>query len=262
MTDKKARQERLKHTITVVQQRHGAKALRQGSGPSVTIPHISTGFPELDTALGIGGIPRGRVTVLSGAQTSGQLTLAALILAQAQGKRGHSVAYVDLSHTCDADYLERCGVQLDMLWVARPADGRQGLDMLLNLAERPQFAAILFDHWTGLEADTATRQYAGAVLDGLASRLAQSGAALLILDEQPSLWQRLVSGAWSDPAYSALSHHAAVRLALHHEEWLTLGADIRGYRVRVNVDKNKLGPAGQTVHISIHFNGTVRGDGI
>ncbi len=261
MARRKSRQDRLDHTITVIQQRHGLQALRQGVRPT-TIPHISTSFPQLDMALGIGGIPRGRVTVVSGAETAGQLTLAALVLARAQRDSRRSVAYVDLSHACDAEYLERCGVQLDRLFVVRPADGRQALDMTFDLAERPQLAVVLFDHWTGLESDAATRSYAAGMLDHLAQRLAQSGVALLVLDEQPTLWRKLVAGAWNDPAYSALSHYAAVRLALHHEAWLRVGPDIRGYRVRVSIDKNKLGPAGQSIELSIHFNGTVRGDGI
>jgi recombination protein RecA len=261
MARKKSRQEQLDHTITLMQQRHGSKALRQGVSPPA-IPHISTSFPELDAALGIGGIPKGRVTVITGAETAGQLTLAALVLANAQRDSRLRVAYVDLSHACDAEYLERCGVELDRLWVARPVDGRQALDMTLDIAQRPQFSAALFDHWTGLEDNPATRQYAAATLDHLATHLAHSGVALLVLDERPSLWHSFLTGAWRDAAYSALSHHAALRLALQHEEWLKVGPDIRGYRVRVNVDKNKLGPAGQTVSLSIHFNGTVRGDGI
>ena len=260
MPARKSRRERLDHTITIIQQRHGPQAIRQGVSASAAIPHISTSFPQLDSALGIGGIPRGRVTVLTGAPTSGAFTLSALILAQAQGRAKHSVAYIDLWDTCDADYLERCGVHLDHLLVARPADSRQALDMALHLADRHELAAVLFDAWPALAADAATRQYAAATLDQLIPRLARSQVAFVVLD-QPLDWRARLTG-WTDPAHSALAHHAAVRLAFRRESWHTRGPDIRGYRAEVTIEKNKLGPERKSVTLDILFNGTVRGDGI
>ena len=193
MPARKSRRERLDHTITIIQQRHGPQAIRQGVSASAAIPHISTSFPQLDSALGIGGIPRGRVTVLTGAPTSGAFTLSALILAQAQGRAKHSVAYIDLWDTCDADYLERCGVHLDHLLVARPADSRQALDMALHLADRHELAAVLFDAWPALAPDATTRQYAAATLDQLIPRLARSHVAFVVLD-QPLDWRARLTG--------------------------------------------------------------------
>ena len=262
MPARKSRQQRLDHTITVIQQRHGPQALRQGVAPPTSVPHLSTGFPQLDEALGIGGIPRGKITVLTGAATSGKRTLAALLLARAQGHRHRPVAYVDVDHTCNPDYLERCGVHLPQLLVARPSDGRQALDMALSLAERREWAAIVFDHWGALAADAATQRHAVAALDHLGPRLAHSGVTLVVLDEPVSPWQGLLSALGNGSAASALGHHAAVRLALRHEDWFWAGADVRGYRVQVQVQKNKLAPAGKTVSLDIRFNGTVRGDGL
>ena len=262
MPTRKSRRERLDHTITVIQQRHGPAALRQGASAPASVPHIATGFAALDAALSIGGIPRRRLTVLSGAPTSGKRTLAALVLARAQGARQRPVAYIDLGHTCNPDYLERCGVHLPQLLIARPSDGRQALDMALSLAERPEWAAVVFDHWAALPPDAETRRYAAGVLDALATRLAQSGVTLIVLDEPASPWRGLLSTLGGDPAASALGHHATVRLALTHDDWFWLGPDVRGYRVQVQVQKNKLAPAGKTVSLDIRFNGTVRGDGL
>ena len=86
--------------------------------------------------------------------------------------------------------------------------------------------------------------------------------ACLVLDEPPSLGQGLLASLAGDPAAQALAHHAAVRLALTRERWHTLGPDVRGYQVQVQVQKNKLGPSGQRVTIDIRFNGTVRGNGL
>ncbi len=261
MSGKSSRQQRLDHTITVIQQRHGPAALRQGVSPA-PIPHLPTGFPDLDAALGIGGLPRGRLTLLTGAPTSGKRTLAALVLARAQAPGRHPVAYLDLHHACDADYLARCGIDLAHLLVARPTDSRQALDMLLHLTAEPAWAACVFDPWSALAPDAATRRYAAGVLDAVAGRLARSGATCLVLDEPPALAQRLLASLTGDPASQALAHHAALHLALTRERWHTLGPDVRGYQVQVQVHKNKLGPSGQRVSLDIRFNGTVRGDGL
>ncbi|MFN8472117.1 MAG: hypothetical protein U0822_08010 [Anaerolineae bacterium] len=260
MPRRSSHRERLDHTISVVQQRHGPQALRRGAARAA-VPHISTGFAALDDALGIGGIPRGRVTVLAGAPTSGKRTLAALILAQAQERGRRPVALIDLEGACDADYLERCGVRLDGLLVGRPLDARQALDLAVSTAERAELAAVVFDHWSALPSDAALRRYAAAALDRLATLLARSNVAVVVLEDTRAGWLERLS-AWADPAQSALAHHAALRLALRREEWLTLGPDVRGYRVGVAVEKNKLGAEGGSATVEIRFNGTVRGAGL
>ncbi len=260
MARRKSKQERLEQTVSVLQTRFGARAIQQGVRTPTSVPHLATGFWELDTALGIGGIPRGKMTVLAGTATSGKRTLAALLLARAQGVKRRPVAYVDLAQTCDAEYLERCGVDLESVLVARPKDSRQALDLLLSLAERRDWAAVVFDHWAALVADAATQRYAVVALDQLTARLAQSEGTLIVLDETPrgGIWNWLLG----DPARDALGQHSAVRLALRRESWLDLGRDVRGYRVEVKVEKNKLGPSGKAVTVEIRFNGVVRGDGI
>lgn len=256
MARRKSRRQRLERTVAHIQHKWGQDAIHKGR-PRGAIPHIPTGFPDLDAALGFGGIPRGRITTLSGTPTSGKVTLAALVLARAQ-VRGRPAAYIDLTHTCDADYLERCGVRLPELLVMRPRDGRQALEMTLALIlDRSPLAAILFDHWGALAGEGGEQRYAAAVLDQLATRLARTSTALLVLDDPLPFWRRLWPGR-----KDGLGHYAALRLALSRERWLFSGPDVRGYRAYVTVQKNKFGPAGKTVPIEIHFNGTVRGDGI
>lgn len=256
MARKKRRQKRLDRTVTLIQHKWGQNALRKGEPRARRVPHITTGFPELDKALGIGGAPRGKITLLSGVATSGKSTLAARILALAQTK-GRTVAIIDVNHTCDADYLERCGVRLRDLLVVRPENGRQALEMMLTLAGRSELAAILFDHWGALATDRETQRYASASLDRLGGVLAKSGIAFLALDDPPPLWRRL-----SGLSGSALAHYSTLHLTLSREKWFRLGPDVRGYSATVNIEKNKLGPTGKKVPIEIHFNGTVRGKGI
>ncbi|RME81666.1 MAG: hypothetical protein D6775_13010 [Caldilineae bacterium] len=250
------RHRRLERTITHIQHQWGTEAIRKGSRKTRVPPHVPTGFAALDKALGIGGIPRGRITILSGAPTSGKVTLAARVLANVQ-KRGRPVAYVDVMHTCDADYLERCGVRLQELLVVRPENGRQALELTLALAKRSELAAILFDHWGALGKSRQERRFASGVLDHLVGRLAKTRALFLVLDDPLPLWQRLFPFA-----DRTLAHYATLHLALSREYWLLSGPDVRGYRAQVSILKNKFGPAHKRVPIEIHFNGTVRGDGI
>ena len=115
-------------TVAAIQQRWGTQALRRwGEAPAyrqgqaaraVEAPHIPTGFPALDQALGIGGIPRGRITEMMGAPTSGMATLALKVIASAQSRRDMA-AYVDLGYTFDPDYAARCGVTPDKLLLVR-----------------------------------------------------------------------------------------------------------------------------------------------
>ncbi len=251
---RKNKQQRLDRTITILQHKWGQETIHKGAKVA-RIASIKTGFPELDEAVGVGGIPRGRITILNGAPTSGKVTLAALVLARAQ-TRSQPVAYIDIAHTCDADYLERCGVHLKDLLVVRPQDGYQALDLALSLAERSDLAAILLDHWGLVNTDSRIRRYAAGTLDHLANRLARK-TAFLVLDEQQPLWRRLLPGT-----ENALAHYATLQLTLKRERWLLQGADIRGYRANVSIEKNKVGPSGKVVPIEIHFNGVVRGRGI
>ena len=259
---RKRRRQRLERTVARIQQRWGESALQKGASRRAKFPHIPTGFPALDEALGVGGMPRGRITTLAGRPTSGKITLAARVLALAQQRLRRDVAYIDLARACDVDYLARCGVQLADMLVVRPWDARQALELTLSLADRGDLAVILFDHWAALAAEARVREYAAAALDHLAARLDRSQTALLVIEEQPGFWGRLASMWALDSADRALRHYATLRLSLSREQWFMQGPDVRGYRARVTIEKNKLGPAQRSVSIEIRFNGAVRGDGI
>ena len=193
MSNPKNRQDRLDQTITAIQHRFGTQGLRQGMARPVTVPHLPTGFAGLDHALAIGGIPRGKLTVLRGALTSGKRVLAALLVAQAQRASRQSCAYLDLAGACDAELLARCGVALDRLFVIQPADRREALDMLLTLTERKELACLVLDEWGSIEADREARPLAARALDQVVQSLARSGVTLIVLDGLVAPWQGVVS---------------------------------------------------------------------
>lgn len=253
MASRNRKKRRLDAAVLAIQRRWGSKALRQGqTATTAAAPHIPTGFPVLDRALGIGGLPKGRVTELAGLPTSGKTTLALKFLAQAQAGGGQ-VAYVDQSRSFDPDYAHRCGLDLSRLLVGSPLDLQEMLAMTEALVRDGSLSALVFDALDILWGDAGAARYVTAFLNRLAAPLARSGTALLFLH---------VSSTSKSPVLSALAHYATVRLQVTRERWLRRHGDIRGYKARVEVVKNRLGPANRTVSVTIEFNGTVRGNGL
>jgi recombination protein RecA len=260
MRSKKTRH--LEMTVSAIQQRWGVKALRKldASAMTVEVPHISTSFPALDQALGIGGLAKGRVSELLGPATSGKTTLALKFLVQAQVD-GEWVGYVDHAHCFDLDYAHRCGLDLSRLLVVAPYDVGEALSMTEALVGSGSLAALVFDGLDALWNNADTASLLAACFDRLAAPLSRSGTAALFLHAPLST---------VSPGLSALAHHATVRLRIVREHWLRRHSavhpahdgDIRGYQARVEVLKNRLGPSGRTVTIAIEFNGTVRGNGL
>jgi recombination protein RecA len=253
------KRKRLEATVATIQRRWGLKALRRGKPVDATakFPHIPTGFPSLDQALvGIGGIPRGRLTELLGAPTSGMVTLALKIIANAQAN-GDTAAYVDLGGTFDPDYAARCEVNLTRLLLVRPKTGPEALEIAQSLIAGRGVGVLVFEAVPQLLADPHGFRALATVLRQLPQFLAKSPCAPIFLT--PLQFGDVMSTA-NYPNGFALPHYATVRLLLEKERWLQKGRDIRGYRARVLVLKNKLGAAGKSATISITFNGVVRGD--
>jgi recombination protein RecA len=259
LAKKRGRRRQLDMAVATIHRRYGPQALVKGKPASAggdSVPHISTGFPALDRALGIGGLPKGRVCELLGPATSGKTTLALKFLAQAQAGGGQ-VAYVDQALYFDPDYAYRCGLDLSRLLVGTSHDLREALALTEALVHGGDLAALVFDVLDFLWTDPKAAHLLAATFNRLPAALSRSGMVLLVLHESPT-----ESPAGSSPALSALAHYAAVRLQVARERWLQHHVDIRGYKARVEVLKNRLGPAGRAVTLTIEFNGTVRGNGL
>lgn len=250
------KRKRLESTVAAIQQRWGSKALQRGQ-PLSSIPHIPTGFASLDKILHSGGIPRQRMTEILGAPSAGVVTLALRIAANAQAE-GDSVAYVDLSRTFDPDYAARCQLNLTRLLLVRPHSPHEALEISHSLIASRGVGLLIFDSVAELLTDIEHWQAISSILDQMAVTLSNAPAAMLFLaplsNAKPST-KEIYSGNL------ALSHYATIRLLIEKERWIRKRQDIRGYRARVMVLKNKLGPAGKRTTIAITFNGVVRGDG-
>ena len=257
VSKKRTRQTRLETAVTHIHHRFGPRSLVKGGLPAtldtrVTFPHIPTGFSKLDKALGIGGLPKGRVSEVVGFPASGKTTLALKFLAQAQAAGGQ-VGYVDHARCFDPDYAYRCGLDLSRLVIGTPYGLDDTLAMSEALARSGGLSALVLDtvdfFWVGLDA----AQQLTSFLHRLPAPLARCGTVLLFLHN---------ATADESPASATLAHCATVRLQVVRERWQYLYGDVRGYEARVEVLKNRLGPAGRAVTIAIQFNGTVHGDGL
>jgi recombination protein RecA len=251
--ERKRKQVRLDAAVAAIRRRYGPWSVVQGRPAGMAgVPHISTGFPVLDRALEIGGLPRGKLSEMVGPATSGKTTLALKFLAQAQAGGGE-VAYIDQALYFDADYAHRCGLDFSRFWVGATHDLLEALATTEALARNSSLVAAVLDVVDLAWTDSRAGQPLAATLNRLPAALARAGMALLVLHESP------VGGS---PALSALAHNAAVRLQVTRERWIQKQGDVRGYEARVEVLKNQLAPAGRTVTLAIEFNGTVRGDGL
>jgi recombination protein RecA len=249
-----SRHRKLDTVVSRLQVQYGPRALRRAPTPEMrdSLARLSTTFPALDAALSDdartpGGAPRGRLTELSGPATSGKVTLAAKVLEAAHADRGALVAWLDLARTCDPDYLQRCGLDLDRLLVVRPEDGLDALAIVLYLVESNTLAALVFDSLS--ELPVGHDAYVAGSLAHLATAVTQTRTAVLFLAERSA-------------EHQPLAHLAALRLRLTRERWLMQDGDVRGYEAQVEILKNRLGRVGARVPIRIIFNGTVRGDGL
>lgn len=253
-----SRHRKLDTVIARLQLQYGPRALQRAGlpGTSDRIGCIPTTFSELDAVLtesrfrGGGGLPRGRITEIVGPATSGKVTLAAKVVAAAHRERGALAAWLDLSRTCDPDYLHRCGVDLSRLLVVRPEDGRDALAITLHLVESNTLAVLIFDGVVDLMrlASDDESLMTGA-LERLGIVVTRTLTAVLFLSEP---------GA----QYRTLAHLATVRLKIARERWLTRHGDVHGYEGQVQILKNKIGRSGIVVPIRIIFNGTVRSHGL
>jgi len=251
---RRSRSRQLDAAVAAIQDRFGPWALVRGrpATSAATMAHLPTGFPALDRILGIGGLPLGRMCEIVGPPTSGKTTMALKLLVEAQ-RQGGEVGYVDQALYVDPEYAHRCGADLSCWVILQPRNRDEALGTVEGMVRAGGLAALVLDTLEFLWTDPEASSDLTATLERLAVPLAHSGTVLLILHE---------SATTPSPALSTLAHLAAVRLQVTREGWVVRHGDVRGYRARVEVLKNKVGPAGGTASITIEFNGTVKGNGL
>lgn len=250
----KGRSRKLQLTVAILQNRFGTRAIRRATGADASLhPALPTGFPALDRALGIGGLPKGHITELLGVGTAGQATLAAKTLAQAQ-RQGQHVLYVDTHHDVDLDFLVRCGVRLDTLIVLRPSTFAQALLMTGDFLREGGADAIVWDRiLPQLQAPNAFARL-DAALRQWNLWLSRSLCTLLFLTELPA--------PQTYPAGLSLPSFASLRLLFRRREWLRQRQRITGFVSEVSILKNRFGPSGPSALIRVRFTNGIHAEDV
>jgi recombination protein RecA len=258
---KRSRKRKLDALVASLQRRYGQQALRQVRKPvdEPQIAHIATGFPPLDQALGIGGLPRGRVTECIGAYTSGKTTIVLKTMAESTAA-GDVVAFIDLERTFNPDYAVRAGVDLSRVILPPAADPLQALEVIHHLiAAEAGIGLVVFNDVANLMGQDHAAAWLSATLRQITSALHQSQCAVVFLTTP----LRARVSAQDYPSGFALAHYAALRLEFRKTATLRRRDGTRGFRVEVKVLKNKLAaPASKPVSLDIYFNGAVESNGI
>jgi recombination protein RecA len=241
---------KLETTIAALQDRWGNKAIgRLKADPSGGIAHVSTGFPALDEALAIGGLPRGRISELNGIPSSGMATIALKLVANAQAQKSMAI-YIDLDQSFDPDYATRCGLVLEQLVLVRPHGIPQALAILQDIILGAEADILVFDTPLSLLSETQSAQALATTLGRLIAPLGRAQGVLLFLISLPA---NSTPDPTGKPVNSTLAHFATVRLFIQRERWTYQQQDINGYQAQVLVTKNKLGPAGKQASIRVVF---------
>jgi len=227
--------------------------MRLGDEAAVPIASIPTGSIALDVALGIGGIPRGRVTEIYGPESSGKTTVALHIVAEAQ-RAGGTAAFIDAEHALDPTYAQALGVDINELLVSQPDNGEQALeiaDMLIRsgavdvividsvaaLTPRAEIEGEMGDSHVGLQARLMSQ-----ALRKIAGSLHRSHTSAIFINQLREKIGVMFGSPETTPGGRALKFYSSVRLDVRRIETLKDGTDAVGNRVRVKVVKNKVAP--------------------
>ncbi len=244
----------LNSVFEVIEKQYGkGSIMKLGDTTAVDVDVIPTGSMTLDMALGVGGIPKGRVVEIYGPESSGKTTVALHIVAEAQ-KRGGEAAFVDAEHALDPTYAKKLGVDIDNLIVAQPDTGEQGLEIAEALVRSGALDVIVIDSVAALVPKAEIEGEMGDSHVGLLARLmsqalrkltgitSKTGTTVIFINQLREKVGVIYGNPETTPGGRALKYFSSVRLDVRKLEAIKNGAEVIGNKTRVKVVKNKVAP--------------------